>query len=176
VLWLTPAMDGLFAGPPGDRRRFYHHLAFYGFLLCFASTSVASIYHYGFGWIAPYPWWDLPVVLGTVGGIGIVWGPAGLLWEKWRRDPVIRDDGRTSMDVGFTTLLLLTGVTGLVLLVLRATPAMGTLLALHLGVVLALFLTFPYGKFVHGFYRLAALTRHAMEQRRHRATAAAATE
>src|SRR5262249_59268788 len=22
ILWLTPAMDGLFSGPPGDRRRF----------------------------------------------------------------------------------------------------------------------------------------------------------
>ena len=26
VLWLTPAMDGLFAGPPGDRRRFLDRL------------------------------------------------------------------------------------------------------------------------------------------------------
>jgi citrate/tricarballylate utilization protein len=34
---------------------------------------------------------------------------------------------------------------------------MGRLLALHLGAVLALFVTLPYGKFVHGFYRLAAL-------------------
>jgi hypothetical protein len=33
----------------------------------------------------------------------------------------------------------------------------GPLLALHLGAVLALFVTLPYGKFVHGFYRLAAL-------------------
>src|SRR5690606_19638825 len=26
VLWLTPAMDGLFTGPPGDRRRFLDRL------------------------------------------------------------------------------------------------------------------------------------------------------
>jgi citrate/tricarballylate utilization protein len=42
---------------------------------------------------------------------------------------------------------------------------MGILLALHLGVVLALFLTMPYGKFVHGLYRFAALLRYARERR-----------
>jgi citrate/tricarballylate utilization protein len=150
---------------PNDRRRLWHHFAFYGFLLCFASTSAASFYHYVFGWIAPYSWYSLPVILGTVGGVGIVVGPAGLLWDRRARDPQITDEARSGMDTGFTILLLLTGVTGLLLLFLRATPAMGTLLAVHLGVVLALFLTLPYGKFVHGAYRFAALVRYAMERR-----------
>jgi citrate/tricarballylate utilization protein len=39
------------------------------------------------------------------------------------------------------------------------------LLALHLGVVFALFITLPYGKFVHGLYRYAALVRYARERR-----------
>lgn len=43
---------------------------------------------------------------------------------------------------------------------------MGVLLALHLGVVMALFLTIPYGKFAHGFYRCAALLKWAIEKRR----------
>ena len=34
---------------------------------------------------------------------------------------------------------------------------MALLLALHLGAVMALFPTLPYGKFVHGVYRAAAL-------------------
>ena len=41
---------------------------------------------------------------------------------------------------------------------------MGLLLALHLGVVLTFFITMPYGKFVHGLFRFAALMRHAYEQ------------
>jgi citrate/tricarballylate utilization protein len=42
---------------------------------------------------------------------------------------------------------------------------MGPLLALHLGVVFALFITMPYGKFVHGIYRFVALVRYARERR-----------
>ena len=42
---------------------------------------------------------------------------------------------------------------------------MGPLLALHLGVVFALFITMPYGKFVHGIYRYVALVRYARERR-----------
>ena len=153
---------------PDDRRRVYHHLTFYGFLLCFASTCVATLYHYLLGREAPYPWYDLPVLLGTIGGIGLVIGPLGLLAAKWRRDAAMQDRARFGMDVAFTLMLLLTSLTGLALLALRATPAMGTLLALHLGVVFALFITMPYGKFVHGLYRFAALVRYAAERRTHR--------
>jgi citrate/tricarballylate utilization protein len=42
---------------------------------------------------------------------------------------------------------------------------MSLLLALHLGVVMALFLTLPYGKFAHGIYRSAALLKWSIEKR-----------
>jgi len=42
---------------------------------------------------------------------------------------------------------------------------MALLLAVHLGVVLALFLTMPYGKFAHAAYRVAALLKYAAERR-----------
>lgn len=148
-----------------DRRRIYHHLTFYGFLLCLASTSIATLYHFLLGREAPYPWYDLPVVLGAIGGIGLVIGPAGLLAAKWRRDPALQDEARLGMDVAFIAMLLMTGLTGMALLILRETTAMGPLLALHLGVVFALFITMPYGKFVHGIHRFAALIRYARERR-----------
>ncbi len=151
-------------GRPPDRRRLFHHLTLYGFLLCFAATCVATLWHFAFGWQAPYAWYDLPVVLGTAGGIGLVIGPLGLEAQKRRREPAPDASGQRGMDTAFVLMLFLTGATGLLLLVLRATAAMGLLLALHLGVVFALFVTMPYGKFVHGLYRTAALIRYGRER------------
>lgn len=150
---------------PTDRRRLFHHLTFYGFLLCFASTSVATIYHYLLGREAPFPWYDLPVLLGSVGGIGLLVGPLGLLHAKWRRDPELTDQPRFGMDVAFLAMLFLTSLTGLLLLFFRETPAMGILLAIHLGVVFSLFFTMPYGKFMHGLYRFLSLVKFAKEKR-----------
>jgi citrate/tricarballylate utilization protein len=150
---------------PSDRRKIYHHLTFYGFLLCFASTSVATLYHYLFAHEAPYAWWDLPVVLGTLGGLGLGIGSAGLLAERSKRDPALVDEKRAGMDVAFVAMLFLTSLTGIALLAWRDTAAMGPLLALHLGVVFSLFITMPYGKFVHGIYRFVALVRYAKERR-----------
>lgn len=147
-------------------RRRFHHLTFYGFLLCFAATSVATLYHYLFGWEAPYALTDLPVVLGTLGGIGLLIGPAGLFWLNLKRHPEHGDAAQKPMDRGFIALLFFTSLTGLALLVWRDTGAMGLLLAVHLGVVMALFLTMPYGKFAHGIYRTAALLKWAIEKRR----------
>jgi citrate/tricarballylate utilization protein len=71
-----------------------------------------------------------------------------------------------SMDVVFLVLLFLTGMTGLLLLFLRETSALGILLVVHLGVVVGLFVSIPYGKFVHAIYRYTALLRNAIEQSR----------
>ena len=137
-----------------------------GFMTCFAATCVATVYHYALGWPAPYPFWSLPVLLGTLGGIGLMIGPAGLLWLKERRDSALTADSQTGMDVAFLVLLFIVSLTGLLLLVLRETAAMGTLLAVHLGAVMGLFITMPYGKFVHAIYRFAALVRFHVERRR----------
>ncbi|EKB6473722.1 tricarballylate utilization protein TcuB [Salmonella enterica subsp. enterica serovar Infantis] len=147
-------------------RRRFHHFTFYGFMLCFAATVVATGYHYVAGWEAPYPFFSLPVMLGTLGGIGLLIGPAGLLWLNLRRSPLHGDVRQKPMDRGFILLLFLTSLTGLALLAGRDTSGMGILLALHLGVVMALFLTLPYGKFAHGFFRCAALLKWAVEKRR----------
>ena len=147
-------------------RRRFHHFTFYGFMLCFAATTVATFYHYALGLHAPYAYTSLPVVLGTLGGIGLLIGPAGLLWLNLRRDPRTGDPDQRPMDRGFIALLFLTSASGLALLAWRDTGAMAALLAVHLGIVMALFLTLPYGKFAHGIYRSAALLKWHIEKRR----------
>ena len=138
-------------------RRWSHHLVLSGFLLCFASTSVAAVYHTVFGWVAPYAYTSVPVVLGSVGGVALLAGCAGLWVARTKRDAAMGDPAQDGPDQSFIALLFIVSFTGLALLVLRESAAMARLLALHLGSVLALFVTLPYGKFVHGFYRIAAL-------------------
>jgi citrate/tricarballylate utilization protein len=146
-------------------RRWLHHLVFYGFLLDLASTTVAAVYAHFLQWPAPYPLLSWPVVLGSIGGVMLVFGTGGLLYLKWRSDLEPAESRMVTMDVAFLVSLLLTSITGLALLALRETPAMGILLAVHLGAVAALFITLPYGKFAHLFYRYAALIQNALEER-----------
>jgi citrate/tricarballylate utilization protein len=146
-------------------RRRFHHFTFYGFLLCFAATCVATLYHYALDWPAPYPLASGPVLLGTVGGIGLLVGPAGLFWLHARRHPAHVLAAQKGMDRGFIALLFLSSLTGLALLIWRDSGAMALLLALHLGVVMALFATLPYGKFAHAVYRAVALLKYAIEKR-----------
>jgi citrate/tricarballylate utilization protein len=112
-----------------------------------------------FGWIAPYGYASVPVVLGTAGGLGLVVGPIGLLALRRQRDPALGGRAQDGLDESFIALLLVTSLSGLALLVLRDRSVMGVLLIVHLAGVLALFLTLPYGKFVHGLYRTAALAK-----------------
>jgi citrate/tricarballylate utilization protein len=147
-------------------RRWFHHCTFYGFLLCLASTTTAAIYHSVFDWQAPYAYSSLPVLLGSAGGFGLLVGPLGLAAMRQTRDPELGGEQTANLDSLFLWLLSLTSLTGLALLVLRHSAAMGILLVVHLAVVLVLMMTLPYGKFVHGMYRVLALIRHHAESSR----------
>ena len=144
------------------KRRYLHHATFYGFMLCFAATSTGTIYHYVFGWEAPHDYFSLPVMFGTVGGVLLCVGTAGQYLMKLKTEPSISSPDLWGMEAGFIALLFFTSLTGLLLLGLRETGAMGVILVVHLGFVLTLFLVLPYSKMVHGLYRLLALVRYRL--------------
>lgn len=146
-------------------RRRLHHLVFYGFLAAFASTATAAFYDHVLGLPAPYPWLSLPVLLGLAGGVAMTAGLCGLILLKLRMDREPADEEGRGMELGFLGLLLAVNGTGLLLLFLRETAAMGFLLALHLAAVAAFFALLPYSKFVHALYRWAALVKNASEQK-----------
>jgi len=147
-------------------RRHTHQAVMYGFLLCFASTSVATLMHYGLGWHAPYGFWSAPKLLGVSGGLLMVLGCAGMIALKLKADRNLGAPSAWGGEVAFILLLGFVGLSGLALYVLGQTAAMPTLLVAHLGAVLAFFLLTPFTKMAHGFYRLAALVREAANARR----------
>jgi citrate/tricarballylate utilization protein len=75
----------------------------------------------------------------------------------------LADPATQRADDALVVLLFLTSLTGLLLLGLRHSVVMSMLLLVHLGAVLALFVTLPYGKFVHGLYRTLALVKYRSE-------------
>lgn len=145
-------------------RRYAHQSLLYGFLLCMASTIAAAYYEHILALVAPYQLLSIPVVLGTVGGVAMLIGTAGLICVKLKSDPAPSAKALLGSDYAMLALLFFSAATGLLLLVLRNTSAMPVLLALHLGVILSFFIVLPYSRLVHGLYRFAALLRDAAER------------
>ncbi len=147
-----------------QRRRWLHQTMLLGVALSFAATLVATVYHHVLEWEAPYPLLSAPVLLGTVGGVAMSIAALGLIWLKWRGDQTPTTARARQAGYAILVLLFLVAVTGLALLIWRATAAMGLLLVVHLGSVLALFLLLPYSKLVHAGYRAIALLIEAIER------------
>lgn len=147
-----------------NARRWFHQATMYGFLLCFASTSAATVLHYVFDAPAPYPPFSLPKLLGVPGGILLCIGCLGLGVLKTRSDPALGDARVWGGEMGFCMLLFIVSASGLALYWLSGTAWLTELLVFHLGAVLAFFLLTPYSKMVHGFFRLAALLREVQIQ------------
>ena len=143
-------------------RRRLHHALVGGFGLCFAATCAAAIAD-RLGHAAPYPFWSAPVLFGTAGGVLMLFGAGGLVWLKFTGDQAPAARRLVGPDMAMLGLLILVPLSGLLLLALRATGAMGVALAAHLGFVLALFVMLPYSRMVHGAYRFVALLRDARE-------------
>lgn len=148
---------------PSPVRRIYHSLTAWGFLSALVSTSLAAIYQDVFHWLPPFRLTSAPVLFGTAGGVAMIIGTLGLLWFKLRSDDVPAGTLAPGMDYMFLVMLCLTSLSGLCTLVFRTTSAMGGILVVHLGLVAALFITAPYGKFVHLVYRFLALVKYRTE-------------
>ena len=142
-------------------RRWAHQCTMYGFLLCFLSTSVATVYHYMFGWQAPYSPISLPKLFGVSGGLLLSVGCAGLWVLKSKSEPELGSVDRTAGEYAFIGLLFLVSTTGLLLYFFKGTVLAGGWLIIHLACVATFFVAIPYSKMSHGFFRMAALCREA---------------
>ncbi|TAM74772.1 tricarballylate utilization 4Fe-4S protein TcuB [bacterium] len=147
-------------------RSTFHQLVFWGFLSDFIATTLAAIYQDFLGIMPPFRVLSIPVMFGIVGGVMLVVGCSGLTVLKVNSDKDLAAAEMTVMDYVFLVLLNLVAISGLALLLFRGTQVMGWLLGIHLGLVGVLFVTAPYGKFVHVVYRYLALVKHRLEVER----------
>ncbi|MCL4132008.1 UNVERIFIED_CONTAM: hypothetical protein GTU68_046308 [Idotea baltica] len=148
-----------------SKRRWAHQLTMYGFLLCFLSTSTATLYHYLLGLEAPYPLFSLPKLFGVVGGVLLSIGTAALAYLKSRAKPELDSVARTAAEYVFIELLCFVSTTGLLLYVFSGAALASAWLIVHLAFVATFFVAIPYSKMAHGFFRLAALCREAQLKR-----------
>jgi citrate/tricarballylate utilization protein len=149
---------------PSSIRRVYHSLTFWGFASDFVSTTLAFVYQDLFHILPPYSLASAPVIFGIVGGVALIIGTSGLIYYKLQSDREPAATAASGMDYVFLVTLGLTALTGMFTLILRGTAAMGSILVLHLACIAALFISAPYGKFVHAVYRTLAIIRYEMEQ------------
>ena len=162
-----PADDPSPADPSPARRRLHGAVAG-GFTACFAATLSAAFLQDVLGRPPPYPVLSVPVILGTAGGLSMLAGCAGLVALRRHSGPAVPGAGPRVAEYGLLLGLGLLALTGLLTLLLRATPAFGPILVIHLATIVVCFAIAPYTRFVHAGYRYLALVADAIEQRRAR--------
>ena len=160
----APADDPSPADPSPARRRLHGAVAG-GFAVCFAATMAAAFVQDVLGLAPPYPLLSVPVILGTAGGLSMLAGCAGLIALRRRGAAAAPGAGPGVADYGLLLGLGLLALTGLLTLLLRATPAFGLILVIHLATIVVCFAIAPYTRFVHAGYRFLALVADAIEQR-----------
>ena len=142
-----------------NARRYAHQATAFGFLLCFAATSVATVMHYAMNLPAPYSLLSAPKLLGVTGGVLLSGGSLALAYLKLKADKQLSDASVWGGEMAFVVLLFWVSTSGLLLYGLGHTQWLGTLLSFHLATVFTLFVLLPYSKMSHGFFRMAALLR-----------------
>jgi quinone-modifying oxidoreductase subunit QmoC len=139
-------------------RRWGHLLVFWGFVGAAVTSGLLVVGIYVLGDPIPYPQWHPFKILGNLSAVALVAGGIMLMASRFgSHRPVIKT---TSFDAFFIFVVagvILTGVIAEVARLAEMPTAAFVIYTLHLGVVMTLFLTFPYSKFAHMVYRTLAL-------------------
>jgi quinone-modifying oxidoreductase subunit QmoC len=144
------------------------HLAlFWGFAGALATTTLLGIAIDGFGVRTPLPQLNPIKLLGNLSAVLLV---VGVVWLTRNRVGNPDAAGRSrAFDAFFLTLvvvLVLSGVGAELVRMFGPAPLALAIYLVHLGMVLSLFLTFPFSKFAHALYRTLALAHERLAAER----------
>jgi quinone-modifying oxidoreductase subunit QmoC len=138
-------------------RRVGHLSLFWGFIGAAVTSGLIVVAMYGFGKELPLPQVNPIKILGNISAVLLVVGGAWLLVNRLAGKAA---GASRAFDSFFMTLVLGVIATGVAVELGRYVLAARLAVALyvvHLGLVLSLFLTFPYSKFAHALYRTLAM-------------------
>ena len=161
------------------KRRWGHFMVMWGFVGAAVASGFAVVFLYAdtppFSWFFLLPFFEdigypVPIDhwnkwLANISAVLLVVGGILLFVNRLKRgDKLVGQT--TAFDRFFLWLVLSVIVTGVLTQVFRYTiaePMVGfAVYVVHLGVVLSLFLTLPYSKFAHIFYRTLAMVHERM--------------
>ncbi|HEY5677959.1 MAG TPA: quinone-interacting membrane-bound oxidoreductase complex subunit QmoC [Myxococcales bacterium] len=148
-------------------RRLGHMMLAWGFVGGILTTTSVAVAEYGFGMHLPMRQYNPLKILGNVSAVLLA---AGAIWLLVNRLRNARAAGSSrAFDNFFLALVLLVIFSGIGAeagrLLLPAVPAVAIYLV-HLGSILALFVTFPFSKFAHALYRTLALAHDRLAPQR----------
>ncbi|MEM3676208.1 MAG: hypothetical protein QXV22_04035 [Thermoplasmataceae archaeon] len=142
---------------PSENSRFsraiFHASVLYGFI-----TALISIAFYPNITGLSLTIYATASLLMTFGSLGL------LLWDitdsGTQRSPEMR-----RLDVPFTVLIFLSGLTGVAFILLSGSYFYGLLFLIHDALILAVFAIAPYSKFLHPLYRVISLAKFYAERK-----------
>jgi quinone-modifying oxidoreductase subunit QmoC len=146
-------------------RRTGHLLLFWGFAGAAVTSGLLIVAIYVQGLPMPLPLWHPYKILGNLSAVALVVGGVMLVANRYGSGrALISSNAFDNFFLGIVAAVIGTGVlTELARLAEQPTWAF-VLYTLHLGVVMTLFLTFPYSKFAHMLYRTLALVHARMTE------------
>jgi quinone-modifying oxidoreductase subunit QmoC len=139
-------------------RRTGHLLLFWGFVGAAVTSGLLIVAIYIQKLDMPLPLWHPYKILGNLSALALVIGGAQLMINRYGSGRSLVSS--TAFDNFFLILVAAVITTGVVTegVRLAGMPTVAFVVyTLHLGVVMTLFLTFPYSKFAHMVYRVLAL-------------------
>ncbi len=144
-----------------------HLLLLWGFLGALATTSLLGVAMDVLGVKTPLPQHHPIKILGNASAVLLVLGVAWLVLNRMTN--AAATGATRAFDVFFLALVVLLVLSGVGAEIARAflpVPVALGVYVVHLGMVLSLFLTFPFSKFAHALYRTLAMAHERLAAQR----------